>query len=174
VESFDEELYRAKPGDTFPSISQRFYLSERYAQALLLFNRNHPLAAGSLRQEPPALLPGQPVYLPPARILEKYYGAAINNDQTRLAPAAPPDAPPQPPSFASPASFTAPAGNERKYRVRAQGEMLLDIARRTLGTGDRWAEIYQLNPRYDPKEPVPGGTELRLPPDARVDAQDTP
>src|SRR5262249_40944097 len=33
VESYDEETYRARPGETFQSISQRHYQSDRYAQA---------------------------------------------------------------------------------------------------------------------------------------------
>jgi nucleoid-associated protein YgaU len=41
--------------------------------------------------------------------------------------------------------------------------MFLQIAWRALGDGERWVEIYRLNPQYNPKAPVPGGTVLRLP-----------
>ena len=44
VVSFDEETYPCKPGDTFRSISQQYYHSDKYERALLMFNRNHPLA----------------------------------------------------------------------------------------------------------------------------------
>src|SRR5262249_31328451 len=70
VESFDEETYRSRPGDTFETISQAKYLSPRFAQALLQFNRNHPFAAPGLLQTPPVLTPGQAVYIPPASVLQ--------------------------------------------------------------------------------------------------------
>jgi nucleoid-associated protein YgaU len=168
VESYDEETYAFKTGDTFRTISQAFYRSEKYERALLLFNRNHPLAVDGLRVDPPTLQAGQSIYIPPARILEKYYGSLISE-----APA---------PSGAfggsSSAGASGAAGSglaaERKYRVGGNGEMFLEIARRTLGNENRWAEIYRLNPRFDPKDPVPAGSELRLPADAQVGSQSIP
>lgn len=81
VDSYDEETYRCKPNDSFRAISTQYYNSDKYAQALWLFNRNHPLATDALRQDPPALQPGQPVYIPPTRILEKYYASTIIEQQ---------------------------------------------------------------------------------------------
>jgi hypothetical protein len=141
VESYDEETYACQPTDSFRTISQTYYHSDRFERALLLFNRNHPLATEAVKQEPPALQQGQTVYIPPQRILERYYGMAI-----------PSDAPPAPP---------------KSYKVGANGEMFLEIARRTLNDENRWADIYRLNPSYDPSQPIPAGSELRLPPDAR-------
>jgi hypothetical protein len=46
--------------------------------------------------------------------------------------------------------------------------MLFEIARQTLGDGHRWSEIYRLNPEIRPELAIPGGTQLRLPADARV------
>src|SRR5207245_8041992 len=60
------------------------------------------------------------------------------------------------------------------YRVHEGGEMLREIARHTLGDADRWTDIYRVNPRVDPKELIPSGSQLRLPRDARIDPQDIP
>ena len=50
--------------------------------------------------------------------------------------------------------------------------MFRDIAGRTLGNRDRWIDIYKLNGRFNPEYPLPIGTILRMPSDARVDAGD--
>ena len=163
VESYDEETYTCRPNDSFRAISRTYFQDERYAQALFLFNRDHPLATDTIRRGPATLAAGTSIYIPPLRILQKYYGQAIGQaapvqSQTSgvLQPAALPLTP-------------APQPRERSYQVRAQGEMLRDIARRTLNDPERWTEIYQLNRRYDPSVPVPAGSELRLPADARVE-----
>lgn len=182
VESYDEETYLCKANDTFKSISMEHYHTDIYDRALLLFNRNHPRANDAIRQEPPVMQAGQPVYIPPLRILEKQYSAAIPN-HTPLAPGTatpPPDGPeaasPRPglPAAAAPGS-APPASGERQYRVRAGGEMLLAIAQRTLGNGDRWSEIWRMNgQQFNPKDPIPAGQVLKLPADAKVEAQDAP
>jgi hypothetical protein len=77
VDSYDEETYVCKQGDRFEDISMKFYQTEKYAQALLLFNRNHPRAIAAVRQDPPTLAAGQAVYIPPLRVLEKQYATAI-------------------------------------------------------------------------------------------------
>jgi hypothetical protein len=168
VESYDEETYTWRPADSFRAISQGYYHSETYERALLLFNRNHPLATDAVRRDPPVVQAGQPIYIPPARILEKYYASAIT-EVAHLAPAAATET-------ITPTARIAPqpVQEEKRYRVKNGGEMVLDIARRTLGNSDRWTEIYRLNPRFDPKDPLPAGSELRLPADARLDPQDAP
>jgi len=188
VESYDESTYTSKANDTFRIISQEFYHTDQYERALLLFNRNHPLATDVLRKDPPALQAGQPIYIPPARILEKYYGAPASNTAPVAPLAAPPARPfnrpdaagsgPQTNSFLTPPSISVkhlPApGSVPQYRVHDGGEMLREVARRTLGEADRWTDIYRLNPLLDPREAVPGGSQLRLPRDAHVDPQDIP
>ena len=158
ADSWDEETYTCRANDTFKGISQQFYHSDRYDRALLLFNRNHPLAADWIRQDPPTPAAGQPVYIPPAHILEKRYAAAIPGLSSLPAAA---DGPKQPAGY-------------RQYKVRPNGEMLLEIARRTLGASERWSDIHQLNKRYDPQKPIPPGTILWLPADARVETGDQP
>ena len=176
VESYDEDTYTCRANDTFRSISQAVYRTDAYDQALLLFNRNHPLANEAIKQNPPLLQSGQPIYIPPLQILRKYYAASIpENNNSAPAPSPVPSATPnpvQPVTLTPPAGAPAPAtGSTRTYRVGGAGEMIRDIARRTLGNGDRWTEIYQLNRGYDPMYAVPAGTELRLPVDARVEVQ---
>lgn len=187
VESYDEDTYTCKATDTFRTISQQVYHTDQYERALMLFNRNHPLASNALRQDPPVLQAGQPVYLPPVRILEKYYGAPPI-DSAAPKPSAPPTRgterpepagslrPATPPSLTLGAAVkpSPPQDSIPVYRVRAGGEMIREIARRTLGNAERWSEIYLLNQGFDPKEPIPGGSQLRLPKDARVDPQDRP
>lgn len=186
VESYDERTYTCKQGDTLRMISQQFYDTDQYDRALLLFNRNHPLATDALRQEPPTVQAGLALYIPPSRILQKYYGAPVINSTpvAPLPPARPFDRPstvgpaPRTNSYLAPPSITIkplpPPGSVPLYRVHEGGEMLAEIAGHTLGYAGRWTEIFRLNPRLYPKEPVPGGSEIRLPRDAHVAPQDIP
>ncbi len=57
------------------------------------------------------------------------------------------------------------------YRAHA-GESLHDIARRTLGSGDRAGDLHKLNPSLKPEEPLRSGTMVRLPADACVQPDD--
>src|SRR5205085_1432474 len=51
VKSFNVESYLCKPEDTsFNVISQRVFNSEKYARAILQFNREHPMASKGLLQ----------------------------------------------------------------------------------------------------------------------------
>jgi hypothetical protein len=163
VISYDEVTHQCAASDNFRTISQKYYGNDQYEQALLRFNQNHPLATEAVKQNPPALKPGQAVYIPPADILRKYYGAAP-------AEAAPPTPSAslegvgvsaiRPVAVAPPAAPSAPV-----YHVRGKDEMIYEIAQRTLGKGDRWPEIFQLNKDLDTTRPIPVGTELRLPAD---------
>jgi hypothetical protein len=172
VESYDEMTVVCKPADTLATISKQYYNTEKYEKALLLFNRNHPRAADSFRQDVPMLRPGDAVYLPPLRILEKQYGSAIPGHTPATTPIPGAPAPTPAPAAATSTSGASPAGY-RSYIVRKEGgEAILDIARRTLGAGDRWYEIGSLNPQVNPKYPIPVGSVLRLPADARTDTGD--
>jgi hypothetical protein len=174
VESYDEEAYRCSANDTFRSISLAYYRTDKYERALQLFNRNHPLAADALKQDTPTLEPGLNVYIPPARILDKYFAAVPVSGK---APALPPSAPDTPAALqpSQPAPVTpGSSARERTYRVKNNGEMFREVARNTLGDPDRWADIYRLNPRFDPAEPIPSGTELRVPNQPNVNAQPSP
>jgi MraZ protein len=91
---------------------------------------------------------------------------------------------PQPPSAILPVSATtrtdvapgepplaAVAGPLQVYEVRAE-ETVQEIARRTLGNGERWSEIQKLNPTLKSGEPLVKGTLVRLPADAAVSPTD--
>lgn len=179
VDSYDELTYRCQAGDSFQSISLAMYKSDRYARALQLHNRNHPRATDNVRQDPPTLPPGQAVYVPPQRVLEKQYASVITNGSAPAA-AAQGLAPPQTGvtsvamTSAPLTSSTAPNASDKQMRVRKNNDYFYEIARRTLGSGDRWTEIYRLNPRFSPDYPVPVGTVVLLPGDARIDAGDMP
>jgi hypothetical protein len=170
VESYDEETFACQVNETYQTISQKFYRTDKYARALFLFNRDHPLATDGAKVDPPILKQGQPVYIPPSSILEKYYGAAIAEPASSATNSVQLQQPTNgtPVSFGKPAIEKAVAAPERLYRVKNDGETLYQIAARTLTNADRWAEIYKLNPRFDPKFPIPSGTELRMPADAKI------
>ncbi|MFI5338143.1 MAG: hypothetical protein ACHQ5A_15250, partial [Opitutales bacterium] len=163
VISYSEETYTAGAGDTFTSISRARYNTDRYAHALYLFNRSHPLAEDDLAPDAP-LNTKQKIYIPPAEILEARYPDQIPS-------AAPAAAAPAVTVGASPARSApppAPTAGPRTYRVGASGELEYDIARNLLGDGNRWVEIYKLNPGWLPEKPIPAGTTLTLPADARL------
>jgi hypothetical protein len=84
VISYVEETHVAAAGDTFESISRAKYETDKYARALYLFNRSHPLAGDELLQDD-RLKPQQRVYIPPAEILESRYAAAIKDAAARPA-----------------------------------------------------------------------------------------
>src|SRR5262249_31047526 len=157
-------------------ISKQKYLTENYARALLVYNRNHPQAADVVRHEPPVLAEGSMIFIPPVSILEKRYAGMIPN----LTPIEPPSPPPPPGTVGTenPARPAAPpisaglgaATTYPQYRVVGRSEMMWEIARKTLGNSDRWAEIYRLNQKWKAEFPIPENEVLRLPMNARVPA----
>ncbi len=165
---WDDDLYVGQAGDTYKRISNDKYGSDRYAEALMLYNRDHVLASDATRKDPSTILSNQRIYMPPARILQREYESVIPTESdaaaARTAPAATRPA----------VSGTSPAAGlpEKSYRVRGGGEMFLTIARNTLGNELRWPEIYNLNQRFQPEVAVPGGTVLRMPGDAKIDPAD--
>lgn len=179
VESYDEVTYRSKAGDTFASISKEQYNSDVYASALLMYNRNHPQnqgpAADNLRRDQPVLQPGQPVYIPPMRILEKQFpiqGLTPVPPAPAIAPGANASPSPTPAPLTGTSNFSP--GAPKTYQVRQPSETYVNIARQTLGNPERWWDIARLNPQIPPAYPVPGGTLLKMPPDARLSPMANP
>lgn len=175
-----------RPEDvTFDALSQRLYGSDRYAQALLAFNRIHPSATDDVRATPPRLVSGRMIYMPPKSLLESKYASLIPEarpviglpgpETTPVKIAAPAPTPPLGSPKTTPVSLGSPTIGvpaprpdvTKRYVVAAPGKHLLQIAQETLGDRNRWPEIYRLNPAV-PTNLIPGGTELRLPMDARV------
>lgn len=169
VDSYDEEWYSCRAGDTLERISKRFFNSEKYAQALRLHNLDRD-GRDLWRDEQPLLQAGDVVKVPPARILERNHPAAI-------------------PGMKAPAGRSnmsgTPAGNGRDYaqltsvrsafpdaappyEVQRDGMTFRDVASQTLGSSDKWMMIFRLNRGFNPEMTLPKGALLRLPSDARL------
>jgi MraZ protein len=59
-------------------------------------------------------------------------------------------------------------GHVMSYRIRTAGETFKSLAKKTLGTQDRWNDIYKLNPLLKPDVQITVGTVISLPGDACV------
>jgi nucleoid-associated protein YgaU len=158
VDSFDETAHRCRAGDTFEAISTQYYRSVHFAEALRVYNLYHPQHQKNYQTEGP-LPDGQVVYLPPAAILQKRFGTLIRGEKETQPPMGGPTAIP----VGETANTALPT-----YRVVDENEMIAAVALKTLGDVMRWKEISALNPQINSSKPVPTGTVLRLPADARV------
>jgi MraZ protein len=98
-----------------------------------------------------------PSWNAPASVVPASTIPAADHDSARTQPGEPPLAP-------------AP-GPVQLYHVHGK-ETLRDIARRTLGSSDRWTDLHKLNPTLHPEEPLRAGATVRLPADACVQADD--
>jgi MraZ protein len=79
---------------------------------------------------------------------------------------------PMPPASAEPPLAPDTKGPLQTYHVKHASETMRDIARRTLGTADRWSDVHRLNPALKPEEALAAGTVVKLPPDACLPADD--
>src|SRR5439155_23690038 len=73
VESYHEEEYPVKQGDSFASISKGRYYSEGYANALRRHNEDDQLRGVPLKEKEGLLEPGQVISIPDLGFLEKRY-----------------------------------------------------------------------------------------------------
>jgi hypothetical protein len=170
VFSHSDDVHRVDAGQTtFAQLSQRWYGTDKYGQALLEYNRRHLLnrASPDLKRDPPLLQPNQPIYYPHPNVLESAYAAFVGKTTPAVAPTVGSGPPVQisPPMPLSPAA--AAAEGTVPYTV-PQTEHIMPIAQRTLGNRDAWAEISLLNPALRTDLPIPAGTVLRLPARART------
>jgi hypothetical protein len=98
VTVYDEQEYRCQSGDTWESLSKRFYLdTDRFAKALQRHNQNH-FRASDRMVKTGQLTPGERIFIPQSYILEKKYADAITKPN-ETAPAT------------LPATFVAPSGS---------------------------------------------------------------
>src|SRR5690606_3689240 len=109
-----------------------------------------------LRKKYPAAVPELPGAPPSA-------GAAAAPGAGRIIPLRPVE-----PGPVAPPAPTNPTSIYPTYEVSEKGETLREIARRTLGSGEYWRRVWDLNRTFNPAARIPGGTILRLPPEARV------
>jgi hypothetical protein len=147
--SFDVDLYQPRARDTYETISREYYGDLGYARALTAFNGGRPLQAG------------RHVEIPPIHVLKNRYPQLLGN--TMPAPAGAEWLPAGGTSTGPTANFRV-AGSST-FVVPSGGMTMKAIARLTLGTEDRWEEIYNLNPKYSTSF-VPAGAEIRLPANA--------
>jgi nucleoid-associated protein YgaU len=141
VRSYDVESYLILDGDTYDAIAASVYKNRELGPALARYNRWNGVSSDPLT-------PGRRVLLPPETVLTTPERTAA----PRLLPT---------PSR----SAASPAGAGPTYTVDRE-ETLYSIAKRTLGDGKRWREIYKLNTdRLGSEFDVPVGVTLRLPMD---------
>lgn len=114
VKVFDEIEYVCQPGDTFESISKKYYQgAPQFAEALKLHNKNHARASDNM-QSTATLRPGEKVFIPQAYILEERYAGVIKKSDTPASPTMPatfttPSAPPPSGSSAGAPLIPVPA-----------------------------------------------------------------
>ncbi len=156
---FDVDLYDPKAGDSYESISQDYYNNKRYAAALRAYNDGRPLQGGHY------------IDVPPIYVLQKKFPAQIGTGQTTPAGNVPRGSSTSGATDwgASPKPEPVPARNAATDRgtftVPAGGMTIQEVARQV---GVKWSDIYDLNKPYPPSELIPPGTQLRMPPDARL------
>ncbi|HWG41489.1 MAG TPA: hypothetical protein VN688_01800 [Gemmataceae bacterium] len=92
---YDEQEYTCQPNDSFEQISVKYYMSDKFAEALRRHNRQHARASDRMAHDG-TIAVGEKIYIPQAYILEERYGDAIVK-------------PTGAPSQTVPASFTPPA-----------------------------------------------------------------
>jgi MraZ protein len=59
------------------------------------------------------------------------------------------------------------------YKVQRGGETFQSLAKKTLGSGERWGDIHKLNPTFRADTTIPAGTTVRLPGDACVQEEES-
>lgn len=168
VSSYDEDLHTVRLNETYDSISLSRYDDPVYGRALFAYNRDNPTGRG----DPDRLLVDQKVRIPPLWVLQEKYPELMprqpGQPQVRQTAETAPLPKVAPQELAPIAAFAPPVPITDYYTVEAtSGESIREIARRTLGSGEAWQRIWELNRAFDPNEKIPQGTKLRLPPEAR-------
>ncbi|MCS7305661.1 MAG: LysM peptidoglycan-binding domain-containing protein [Thermoguttaceae bacterium] len=170
-------FYQVQAGDSYWTISERFYGTGTYYQALAEYNRSRisrpeQLQAGDqLMIPPPEELRRLYPLLCPAPVTTERLGASAGGPSALMPGGGPP--PVAPSSGAGAASLQAatppassfPASTPRVYIVQ-EGDTIYEIARFLLGKPSRWVEIYQLNKQVigEDIEHLRPGTRLVIPP----------
>ncbi len=152
---FDVDLYNPQANDTYDSISQEYYNDRRFAPALKAFNRNLPLQGGRF------------VEVPPIHILKRKFPAQTGTSPVGAFPAT--STPDWGPASKPDPTPIITAGNTRGTFIVPQGGMTMKaIARLTLGSEQRWGDIWSLNPHLHTEDVLAAGVEVKLPGNARL------
>ncbi len=153
--TFDVDIHTVMPKEDYKSISREFYNDDRFAAALSAYNQNRLIKIGDR------------VDVPPIHVLKRDFPQLIGGGTVQPASGSRSTAPSQPewnnaaprPVANGRSTFTIPNGN---------GMTLQQIARQTMGSEQRWRDIYDLNPQVSSNERLLPGTELKMPADARL------
>ncbi len=153
--TFDVDIHTVMPKEDYKSISREFYNEDRFAAALSAYNKNRLIKTGDR------------VDVPPIHVLKRDFPQLIGGGTVQPASGSRSTAPSQPewnnaaprPVANGRSVFTVPNGN---------GMTLQQIARQTMGSEQRWRDIYDLNPQVSSNERLLPGTELKMPADARL------
>ncbi len=132
----DMKRYTWKEGDSYAVVAQAYYGS---AQKQSVLKRSNEGRAD--------VKPGETIFLPvfdtDATLVDRSRGSSAERAGSKS---------------------SAPAASSGRVHVVADGESLWKIAKKELGNGDRWREIYELNRDVLAKpEAVHKGQRLRLP-----------
>lgn len=190
VNSYAVKSYVVLEGDTFDRVAKVLYGTTQLGPALLYFNRSQVS-----RDEP--LTAGGRIRYTDARVLEKHFSRLSEKeaDEFRRYSRATPDVPfaaakptpiqqvaspatverntvyssPTPIGASQPIATTRSSDGSPRYTV-SESEPLYAIARKTLGDGNRWREIAELNAEVVPPGAyiAPAGSVLTLPADAKT------
>ena len=155
------KVHVVQPGESYSSISTKYYGSRRYASLIAKANPG---------KDPRKLYVGAKINIPPAPA-----GAVTTQPAADTTAAAKPATEPKSTKgvknakAAPPAEPAAPIPPDRAYKVRA-GEHWTDLAQRFLGNSNRWPELYELNKERVAHNPhaLKSGTTIELPAGVKV------
>lgn len=167
-----ERVHVIRPGDTFASIAEEYYGSQRYTTLLVQANTGldpKRLAVGAAVKIPPSpatAVPDSPAAGPKAGTPNTGAPKAGVPNGSATNPNAPKAGAPKAGTTNGTATNpNAPkAGASNTYTVK-EGDTFYAIAEQTLGSATRWTEIYQLNKSMVGSDPsmLKVGQVLQLP-----------
>jgi hypothetical protein len=160
--TYEEDWHTWKTGDTYALISQEYYHDGKFSAALEAYNKEHRKPGDPIVRVPelwklqdlyPNLIgkaPEKPERVAPSEV------KPANNNGIKFEPVAP--------LPGSGKTAATPTSRTDEYKVTAEaGEMMREVARKSLGNADSWRKISNLNPDLDPTLPIPAGTVVKLP-----------
>ncbi len=142
-----DRVHAVESGDSYWTISRKYYGTARYFQALSAFNRMRI-------PDPRRMRPGMKVLIPSRDVLEARFASLLPR---RVAADG---------GAARTVGFQVDAGGQPVYLL-GESDTLTGIATAHLGRASRWIQIYRLNRDQLPSpHKLKPGTVLRLPADA--------
>ncbi len=141
-----DRFHAVQAGDSYWTISRKYYGTARYFQALSAFNRKQI-------PDPRRMRPGMKVWIPSRDVLQARFASLLPRRATAD-------------GAVRTVGFQIDASGQPVYLV-GQSDTLTEIATTHLGRTSRWIQIYRLNRDHLPSpHKLKPGTVLRLPADA--------